>query len=88
MSFEECKAWQEQCDALQAELDEQCRINGKGAQRELRLMTERDAYREALEKLVTAYHNSLAVGNSVLVRAIGETEAMLKSTNQYEGSRK
>lgn len=76
--------WTEKVDALTKELDEQCQINGKGAQRELRLMTERDAYRQALEKLVAAYHNSLAVGNSVLVRAIGETEAMLKPTNQYD----
>lgn len=33
---------------LEKSLDEQCRLNGMGAQRELGLMTERDALRGAL----------------------------------------
>jgi hypothetical protein len=32
-------------EALEKELTEQCRLNGMGSQRELRLMTERDRYR-------------------------------------------
>ena len=36
-------------DALKSELDEQCRINGMGGSRELRLMTEKDILKRALE---------------------------------------
>lgn len=42
----------EERDALQKEVDEQCRLNGMGAQRELKLLTERDALRAALEEIM------------------------------------
>lgn len=35
-------------ERLQKEVDEQCRLNGMGQERELKLMTERDGYKEAL----------------------------------------
>ena len=45
---------------LKAELDEQLLVNGKGAQRELALITERDQLKEKLESVLAALGHSLA----------------------------
>lgn len=45
----------EQNEAAHAEIQEQARLLGGGAERELRLLAERDALREALDELANGY---------------------------------
>jgi hypothetical protein len=40
-------------DALRSDLEEECRINGMGASRELKMMTEKDILKRALENART-----------------------------------
>lgn len=71
-----CGQYCEQVHQLQKEIDEQCRLNGMGAQRELKLITERDRYREALEKLL-----AVPFGRQYK-KAVSEAKELLQTPEQ------